>query len=792
VNEALIQALGEIDRPGDVCVSGDLPIMMPGLVVDGLGKVSLPLGSSQARELIGCCQQAPYGKGTQTLVDTSVRRVWELDSEHIQLTNPKWPLLIDSIIEEVQEKLGLRSRKLTAQLYKLLVYEKGSFFLPHRDGEHADRMVATLVVVLPSEHKGGALIVTHDDREYEIAFPGAASGYELSYAAFYADCQHEVKQLEQGYRLCLTYNVTLTQSRRNKSRSKKKLGKRGLTAPSFGAVVDKISSMLAEWSDVSEQSKLAIPIDHRYTRDGLTLDKLKGIDRSKAEVLFEAAQRSNCLAHLALMTLWQHGTAESYWDDYDHYRNRGDRSWHAVEEDDEDGLESEYEMGEIFDTSLGLNHWSDQEGRNVAFGEMRLDETEIVTEVPMDEGKPSEENFEEYTGNEGMTLERWYHRAAVIIWPRKKHFSVLSEAGANAAIGGLQIMVEQLSQAPNAQRAAQREACLSFAGTIMDVWRADLERQSLYGVDRGNRKTFLDLLCKLDDLELFQHFLAHILPIDGEIQLDVLFVKFCRRHGWQNLSAGLLLTMAEANRDTLIRNAELLRLVCRQRDKNPERIDLCAQLCDCFVEALKTFDHQTSAPGSWIPQQLDRAMLLKTSADAMLAIDAESSLNRLVDHTWHKPNDYPLNDVHLVAIFALAPRLKKPSNSRAVFLRWLANCRQLLQKQTARLPEKPLNYRREDKLSCTCADCRELSQFLKNPGQRELRLRLNKQRRRHLHGVIDGDRSDLLHVTERSGSPYTLVCTKTTASYRRAVKIYERDLKSMVRITDIEKRVTAI
>ncbi len=62
----------------------------------------LPLGETQARELIGRCQQAPYGKGTQTLVDTTVRRVWELDPEHFQLSNPKWDQLIESIVGEVQ------------------------------------------------------------------------------------------------------------------------------------------------------------------------------------------------------------------------------------------------------------------------------------------------------------------------------------------------------------------------------------------------------------------------------------------------------------------------------------------------------------------------------------------------------------------------------------------------------------------------------------------------------------------------------------------------------------------
>jgi hypothetical protein len=783
VYDTLIRALAEVDRPGDVCTSGDLPLTMPGLVVEGLGMLRLPLGESQARELVARCRQAPYGKGTQTLVDTAVRRVWELDAKCVQFTNPKWQLLIDSLVGDVQQKLGLESRKLTAHLYKLLVYETGSFFLPHRDGEKLDRMVATLVVVLPSPHEGGALIVSHDGHQHEITFSGAASGYELSYAAFYADCQHEVKPLESGYRLCLIYNVTLAKPR----------GKKGITAPSYESVVGKISALLASWRNNPDSQKLAILLDHRYTRDGLSLDALKGIDRTQAEVLFEAAERSDCVAHLALITLWQHGTAESDWDEYAYRRDRSYHSWSDFDEDDDedgDGAGSEYEMGDIFDTSLLAGHWSDRQGEKVIFGEMRLDETEIVTDTALDAGDPSEEDFEDYTGNAGMTLERWYHRAAVVIWPREKHFAVLCEAGTDASIGGLEAMVERLRQASNAHQVAQRQECLTFASNIVDTWESAHGRQSWDKPDKIDRNIFSGLLCELDDPALVRRFLSQILPVDGEIQLDAAFVKLCKRHGWQNIEADLLVIIAAAKVETLIRNAGLLRLLCRQRDKNLERIDLCARLCDGFVDALVTFDNQ-QRDDDWKIQQLDRAKLLISGADAMLAIDAQSPLTRLINHALNRRNKYKLNDVQLAAIFALEPRFERLVVSNEAVLHWLAACRQLLQNRTAKLPEKPTDYRRADKLSCTCVDCRALSQFLTSPEQREIRMPLNKERRRHLHDVINSDRCDLLHVTERSGRPFTLVCTKTTASYGRASNIYERDLKNLARIIGIEKRVLA-
>ena len=273
MDEHLLDALDAIDRPGDVVAAGDRDLTMPGLEVEGVGAIGLPLPKAQARTLIRRCRQAPYGKGTQTLVDTDVRRVWEMDPAQFKLTNPKWEALIASILDEVKQHLGLEECKLSAHLYKLLLYEKGSFFLPHQDGERLDAMVATLIVALPSAHEGGELVVRHEGREYEIAFSGAASGLELSWAAFYADCSHEVGPLRSGYRLCLVYNVTLARSRRRRKR---------IGAPSYGAVTARVAELLGAWRETDETQKRAVTLEHAYTQDGLTLDRLKGADRARA------------------------------------------------------------------------------------------------------------------------------------------------------------------------------------------------------------------------------------------------------------------------------------------------------------------------------------------------------------------------------------------------------------------------------------------------------------------------------------------------------------------------------
>ena len=66
-------------------------------------------------------------------------------------------------------------------------------------------MIGTLVVSLPSSHTGGELLIEHNGSTVSYQ----ASATEVSVAAFYADCRHEVKPVRTGYRVTLTCNLLL-------------------------------------------------------------------------------------------------------------------------------------------------------------------------------------------------------------------------------------------------------------------------------------------------------------------------------------------------------------------------------------------------------------------------------------------------------------------------------------------------------------------------------------------------------------------------------------------------------
>lgn len=144
-HERLEELLRSVDRPGNYCVGGRLYVPMPRLQVKGVGDLSFPIPPAQIEALIAAAERAPYGKGTRTLVDASVRDCWQIDARNVRLLGRGWPASLAEIMGLTADGLGLPVDGLSASPYKLLVYERGGFFAEHRDTEKVPGMVATLI-----------------------------------------------------------------------------------------------------------------------------------------------------------------------------------------------------------------------------------------------------------------------------------------------------------------------------------------------------------------------------------------------------------------------------------------------------------------------------------------------------------------------------------------------------------------------------------------------------------------------------------------------------------------------
>jgi hypothetical protein len=71
-------------------------------------------------------------------------------------------------------------------------------------------MFGTLIIQLPSNHKGGELVIYNNDSTTSIHDFGVKSGkaqYSINYAAHYADVEHEILEVKSGYRIALIYSL---------------------------------------------------------------------------------------------------------------------------------------------------------------------------------------------------------------------------------------------------------------------------------------------------------------------------------------------------------------------------------------------------------------------------------------------------------------------------------------------------------------------------------------------------------------------------------------------------------
>jgi len=819
--QQLLDALGDLTESISFCASDTCPLVLPGLMVDRVGEIALPISKADARRLIKHSSQAPYGRGEATIVDTDVRRVWQLEPDRFRLENPKWESFVRDVANSVTSEFGIK-QKVTATLYKLLVYEKGSFFVPHRDTEKAHRMFATLVICLPSKHEGGQLIVSHAGRSHLVDFSGKTSNYELQYAAFYADCEHEVRPVTGGYRVCLVYNLT-TSGRKNQP-----------TAPEFRDTIESASKAVETvFAEDDQRDMIVLPLLHQYTEAGLAPDEsagvpadrnyredddweddegedldepddfgeqardkkaagfkklrriadkppksdttsvpleFKGADRARAEILGQVAARTNCRAFVALLTHWQSGYPDYGTIEYHPY------GWGRGYADISDP-NGQAQFEEIFDESISLKHWHTLDGVRQPFDELSIDESDIVSDVD-DKDRPFRNEVHEATGNAGMSMERWYHQAVVVLWPEARHFHVLTSQGTKNSVPALNELVA------TAENPAECEDCKSFAKSIIDHWQYPTEQRR--GTTNSLGTSMMRSLLAIGDAKLAQRFFEQVLPweyasLDGELLLALAelsrwkaiegpLVSFFRNQTPRDYTAdlrGLMTTFG-----TLAGLGDGVTLI-RKR--------VCKSVLKEVTKMLARWEgtRSTSFPlHDLSPTSTDFAGVVEPLVRGICFVGTQSDLSQLLSRIASKPKHYDLHNVLIPSVNSLRsdPRFADSSRLADIALRELRQfCIDQLTQRTAKQPNPPTNWKRGAKLTCDCEDCRELARFLKDRNAQVHRFPRRNELRQHLHEQIDRHRIDCTHITERRGRPFTLVCTKNQASFERKLAQYKTD-----------------
>ena len=114
--------LSDVKHPGDFFIAGVVEIPMPRVEVEGAGTLSFPIPRPQIEAMVQHASRAPYGRGEETIVDTSVRNVWQIAPGAVKISGKSWETSFENILSKVTAGLGCQDAKVSAELYKLLVY----------------------------------------------------------------------------------------------------------------------------------------------------------------------------------------------------------------------------------------------------------------------------------------------------------------------------------------------------------------------------------------------------------------------------------------------------------------------------------------------------------------------------------------------------------------------------------------------------------------------------------------------------------------------------------------------
>ncbi|KAM9986127.1 hypothetical protein ACTFIZ_004406 [Dictyostelium cf. discoideum] len=367
-------------------------------------KLQFPVTNESIEKIIEKCEEAPFGKGEQTIVDTNVKKVWQMDPKLLKTPTVINKLVTEYILPKVCTDLGLTKKdKVKANLYKLLVYNKGSFFLSHKDTEKEDKMFGTLVVNLPSSHLGGDLYIRHSGNQVKVSMDdntnstasGESANKTIKYCAFYADCKHEVKEITQGTRICLVYNLIKSDSSTSTTIDIASIIK-------SKQITSNIEQGITEYFEKEQNnqkiSPLFVVLDHSYPPASFGFKKLKNRDILLTSFFNSIKSKLSVQVTLGIIHITEEGTL------YEDRARVSDIPCSDLGETCESGESVAYSIycGEM--SYLGGGQINGKLPVGVVVGSLK--------------GTPSYKKLiTETTGNEGSEYEKLYHRACIILTP---------------------------------------------------------------------------------------------------------------------------------------------------------------------------------------------------------------------------------------------------------------------------------------------------------------------------------------------------------------------------------------
>lgn len=800
----ICSVLDSIDRPGDFATGGALPgaFALPGirLIKQHVQQqqqqeqeeeyLSLPLTEYLAQHIIEkYASKCPFGRGTETLYDDQVRQCYQLDPSQFRITNPHFGAILQKLLEHhIQKDLGIDTNSVSVgcSLYKMLLYESGGHFDRHRDTEKEERMFGTLIIQLPCEYQGGALTVSHAGRQKTFDFSRNAP-IQCYFAAFYADCVHQLQAVTSGYRLCLVYNLIFEPKRQLSAVIASSASADQLTPKPVNVQtqVDRLKSLVERWiQDVKEgnndetPTKLLCMLDHKYTEFNLSFQHLKNKDAAIAQVLKLLNQQmevSNSAIgglelRLGMLTKHESGGADVGW--------RGGA-----------------EMIEVDELSYTVEHWVDPLGNRDTLpmiedvisssesssshlkefdpSKLSIDEKEIIPEDSIEDMPLDNEEVQEATGNEGATLDRWYRNTVILFWPKKLTFEMLLDANLSAAVQTLESSVGQLQTHETGENYQEsKEKCRDMLRAVIPY---------IHHYQRKMVVQVLRMVLAFGDVDLLQQYIHQTIvnekgiDVMSEKGIGTLLFEIFSKHEWCSTMEPVmteLLTKLGTVRSIPGTVVPLLTEIsrCAQNSKDEESRNVALQMCEKLFQYYdqhlekKTKQPPSSTSTSSFGRYGYRSHLYGSSSlygarndveetrtviRDLIRIDQMENVKRVVERLKSNTKVFDTLDYLTPLLKGVTSGVNIQERKQHALRELLDFTIQTLEKETEGVIQAPSDWRINAKINCACGWCKRIQAFMNSSTDQVTEIPAAKPHRHHMHMAIDAVTREIDHTTRR-------------------------------------------
>ncbi|RPD82294.1 hypothetical protein L226DRAFT_528480 [Lentinus tigrinus ALCF2SS1-7] len=369
----------------------------PGLCVDGLGSIGLPLGSRDAEAL----------KAIATLPGQD-EYSWDVRAENVHFENTTWSAFMTDTLRKVCDGLGVceEAHKPRWELVGMSLCSTGS---SASISTGTGNLIATLVIVLPCKFTGGAIRVEHGDRvETYDCTPGAIT--DTTMVAWHRDTTHEMLPVTGGYQLALHYGVFST------------IEHPVLSLATQDEVLARLSQVLSSWNQAARDgtvpSKIVYLLKNKYSQDKLSASLLTGADAHTLSLVDTVAKRHGSRLGLATLVFTESGICLL---GHRHYSD--DNDWQSEKEN----IEGFDDLGDI-DTDIKLQRLVDLDGHPVHDSlefDLEKEAIPLDLETAMKSGEP-DKRLIGFVDFDDLQLRQVYYRTALVVLP---HWSDLWSAG---------------------------------------------------------------------------------------------------------------------------------------------------------------------------------------------------------------------------------------------------------------------------------------------------------------------------------------------------------------------------